>query len=263
MEEAVKDFIDLRKRPIKNNLSDIGQKAVACISYEQRLKANRKGRESPHDMLLRRRAYLEKKAKQLKQSVRHILASYAGMVGSFRPVSARYIIDKYQPHTVLDFSAGWGGRMVASLSLDVNYIGVDSNVDLEPGYTSFLSAVKDHTTAKAEMYYQPAETVDFSLLVYYDMIFTSPPYGDLEVYPGSPVYTDFMGEFLLPVVSKAWASLEPGGHMCLNMPGHMYERVKAVYGECLEVIECPIRSRTHKTKTEPVYVWRKAQVSYI
>ena len=37
---------------------------------------------------------------------------------------------KYDATRVLDFTAGWGARMVAAMALDIDYIGIDSNKSL-------------------------------------------------------------------------------------------------------------------------------------
>ena len=44
---------------------------------------------------------------------------------------AMEIYTKYQPTTVLDFCAGWGGRLVGACALNIKeYIGIEMNTDI-------------------------------------------------------------------------------------------------------------------------------------
>jgi hypothetical protein len=182
---------------------------------------------------------------------------YYGTVNQFRPSIAKYIYQRYEPSTVLDFSAGWGGRCLGAMSMGVPYIGIDSNVELKTPYREMIQ--RYDPMALVKMFFQPAETFDFSS-VKYDMIFTSPPYFMLEKYQGMPEYEsrdDFINSFFVPVVMSAWYYLSIGGHMVLNMPSAMYECLTGL-GEA-EVIEMPIKKRPGCLKTvgEKIYVWKK------
>ena len=50
----------------------------------------------------------------------------------FKAYTAKVIYDYFDKkggiNNILDFSSGWGGRMVGALSLDKNYIGIDSRI---------------------------------------------------------------------------------------------------------------------------------------
>lgn len=62
------------------------------------------------------------------QAVRNLARIYSGgRVANFRPVVARNIINRFSRNgdVVLDFSAGYGGRLLACLTLDRAYIGID------------------------------------------------------------------------------------------------------------------------------------------
>ena len=89
---------------------------------------------------------------------------------------------------VLDFTAGWGARMVAAIAGEIDYIGIDSNVNLKPGYQRILDALKPFKKSKVKLFFKKAEEVDFSKLPRYDLVFTSPPYEYLEVYESMKNY---------------------------------------------------------------------------
>ena len=46
----------------------------------------------------------------------------------FKPATAKYIYTKYNATCVLDFTAGWGGRMLGASSMDIGYVGFDTNI---------------------------------------------------------------------------------------------------------------------------------------
>ena len=99
-----------------------------------------------------------------------------------RPASAIQMYKKYKATSVLDFTAGWGARMIAAMALDIDYIGIDSNQSLKPGYDKIIKLLKPYTKSKVKMIWKEAQTVDISKLPKYDYVFTSPPYEYLEVY---------------------------------------------------------------------------------
>jgi DNA methylase len=157
------------------------------------------------------------------------------------------------------------------------YIGVDSNLTLKEPYekmTSFLNKDKTNTT-KIELYFQDALIVDYTSMVY-DMVFTSPPYYNKELYKETDTTwnkkkteEEWNETFYRPLFMKTWASLQTGGVYCLNVPLHLYEEVCVpLFGEADEAIEMKKYNRILPKKeqkqfnvgqkyTEYIYVWRK------
>ena len=76
-------------------------------------------------------------------------------VSNFRPTLARAVMERYSPagSTVLDFSAGFGGRLTGCLTLERNYIGIEPNADQVIGLRSTVSALIPlrHRRATAEI----------------------------------------------------------------------------------------------------------------
>ena len=93
-----------------------------------------------------------------------------------RAAAAIQMYKKYKATRVLDFTAGWGARMVAAMALDIDYIGIDSNKSLKPGYDKLISLLKPYTKSKIKMIYKEAQKVNMSKLGKFDSVFTSPPY---------------------------------------------------------------------------------------
>jgi hypothetical protein len=195
------------------------------------------------------------------------LYSGCGTIKAFRPLHARKLFATYNPTTVLDFSAGWGGRCLGAMSLGIDYIGFDTNIDLKPAYDAMVALYP--TKSKVAIHFQDSATVDYSKYKY-DMVFTSPPYfkktKPTERYAHMPEYkdrADFNARFLFPVVLSTYKHLQPGGVYCLNIPIDMYDDIVTVMPECTDKIPLACKSRS-KDKShlggqykEYIYVWRK------
>ena len=189
-----------------------------------------------------------------------------GSVNQFRPRIARDILQTLAPRVgILDFSAGWGGRALASLSLGIPYIGMDANPSLAPHYASIQQY---EPSVPLQMTYQPSETVDLAPLLY-DCVFTSPPYFTQETYPNMPHYPtlhDFLDRFLAPVIHSAWKYLLAPGTLALNIPDWLYAEIAPLLQlpPLSERLPMPYTSRHTKggkpsTRQEWVYVWRKLE----
>ena len=196
---------------------------------------------------------------------------YYGTVNQFRPAVARWAYCHFSPKVgILDFSAGWGGRALAAMSLGIPYIGIDANTKLESSYRRMIEFIKP--VSDITMRFQPSETVDFSEFNY-DLILTSPPYFMLEEYENMPEYGSkeaFLNKFFRVTVSNAWKSLRTGGHMALNMPHDMYMAIRDLLPPIKKRIRMMKRDRhsinaaagkkigeTKKSAHELIYIWQK------
>ena len=161
--------------------------------------------------------------KDIKGGIQNIIVSN----NQFRPFVAKVVYNYFNKHmggitTVLDFSAGWGGRMVGALSLDLDYIGIDPNISLKKSYAGILGLLKPYNKGKADLYFQYAENFDFSRLKY-DFVLTSPPYikesGNLtEIYENMKDYSkdSFYYEFLIPTIYRIMYYLPKNKFCCIN-----------------------------------------------
>jgi 16S rRNA G966 N2-methylase RsmD len=200
---------------------------------------------------------------------------YYGSISAFRPVNAAKIYLQFKPKCVLDFTMGWGGRLIgAAVSNITKYIGIDSNQSLKEPYREMTETLLTDSPMQIELRFQDALTVDYSTIGPYDMVFTSPPYYSKETYQDQPIVTtskeEWNQEFYIPLFLVTWTNLQPGGHYCLNIPQDLYETVCIpLFGQALEAIELKKYSRLlpkegvkkqtnvgHKYK-EFIYIWRK------
>lgn len=154
---------------------------------------------------------------------KHILTSYKlqhGSVSLFRPMVAKYLFTRYSPRgRVLDFCAGWGGRLLGALATPhvTSYVGIDSNSDMTPVYAAMAQL---STGTRVETICAPAETLDFGDVGPYDCVVTSPPYYGIEVYrhmPGYASYEEWIETFFYAVLRKITRHIDQDGTIIINI----------------------------------------------
>tara|TARA_R110000823_G_scaffold314277_1_gene443147 strand:- start:758 stop:1675 length:918 start_codon:yes stop_codon:yes gene_type:complete len=182
-----------------------------------------------------------------------------GAIVFFKSSTAKYVYNLFNATSVLDPTAGWGGRMLGASSLGIRYTGFDTNINLKSGYDRMI---EDLNLNNVEMIYEDCLKVDFSNLIY-DLVLTSPPYINMELYEGMPPFESdykFYNEFLIPLMDKCYKYLQPGGAMCFNISPTMFKKL------CYRNPDCTIDLRQQlgkefKTKSQDyIYVWKKPAV---
>lgn len=187
---------------------------------------------------------------------------YFGSINQFKPIIAKYIYCKYNPSSIIDISAGWGGRMLGAITInDLKYTGFDTNTELKKPYENIIKDL--NVEDRIKIIFEDSSKVDYSKYDY-DMVFTSPPYYDIETYENMPNYSTkelFNNNFLIPVITNSFKHLKNDGYYILNIPIEMYDDVIKIIGKCDEKIKLPIKKRMHeKTKyKEYIYIWKKTQ----
>lgn len=181
-------------------------------------------------------------------------------INIFRPIFAMEIYEKYKSESVLDFCAGWGGRLVGACALNLKkYIGVDINSSLKEPYSNLVEFMKNDSSTEVDMIFDDALNVDYTALEY-DTAFTSPPYYFLEKYENNVEYAskkEMNNKFYKPLFEKTYAHLKPGGHYILNINKEIYESVCLdLFGAAHEQFSLK-KSKRQNDYTEYVYVWRK------
>jgi hypothetical protein len=203
---------------------------------------------------------------------------YYGSISIFRPTIAAKLYAYLKPSCVLDFTMGWGGRLVGAVILNVpKYIGIDYNTNLEEPYKKmseyFIKNNKNqNTNTKIELYFQDALTIDYSKMDY-DMVFTSPPYYNKEIYGSKEMIyktnDEWDEKFYKPVFKATWDGLKIDGYYCLNIPQCIYDKICIpLFGEAVEMIELKKYARVLPKKEtkqlnvgqkykEFIYIWKK------
>ena len=207
-----------------------------------------------------------------------------GSIVFFKSSTAKYIYKKFNAKNVLDPTAGWGGRMLAAMSLGITYTGYDTNINMKEAYKSMMCIDEDTIYGRqftgpdgswdrclyddgtaAEMYYKNCLEGHFDPdnEHEYDLVLTSPPYGNMEIYEHmSPWKNDeaYFTEFLVPLMNKLFA--ETNCPICINVSPRIYHKLTSAltnYGirACDEEIDLRQQlGKQYKTKSQDlIYVW--------
>lgn len=295
-QEAINDFLALKKivQGTINPRSISGNKTVDWGTEKARRKTKYRNKSfiEMWDNKERRKKMLEF-AKRLKKkqpkrsivsSIRSAIDLQWGTVNTMRAAAAAQMYKKYGATRVLDFTAGWGARMIAAMALDIDYIGIDTNKALIPGYNKIIKLLKPYTKSKVKMIWKEAQKVDYSKLGKYDYVFTSPPYEYLEAYENMTNYENkgskikqpsssntikiddsakFYDEFLVPTLKKAYKYLPKNKFICLNMPDIMYDKIKKRWKAVTKKETYEIIKRTggpvgkDRRGKELIFCWKK------
>ena len=190
-----------------------------------------------------------------------------GSVVMFKSTTAKYLYQKYNATSVLDPTAGWGGRMLGAWALGIDYTGIDTNTNMKSAYDGMIEMLNNKTPAifeqpKLEMLWQSALDVDFSNIDY-DFVLTSPPYVNLEIYEHmEPWESDelFYVDFFIPLWQKCMDNIKAGGTICFNISPKMYEDAVS-FGlpvcEDEEHLKQQLGQQTGKKKQDKIYIWFK------
>lgn len=145
---------------------------------------------------------------------------------AFSPVLSKCVYDHLLPEcggSVLDPFSGWGDRSIGALGSEkvIKYQGVDCNRDLIEGYNKIKSELD--TDDKLTFTILPFE--EFKTDELYDLIFTSPPFFDFEIYSESKLqsisgkkdYSDWFTNWMAPVLKKMISFLKPRGIIAIHI----------------------------------------------
>ena len=306
--DGIVNFIELRQLKTDGqnpDMSIVGNLALDYYMESERLKTKNEQGKSQYTMWnnlnTRKRLYEDtyslkkgvlahegvyKPSEKTKEQIfgrlidRHIrggLQMSVNAVNQFKPSVAKWCYHRFKATSVMDFSAGWGGRMLGAMSLDIPYVGVDTNTSIRPQYEKILKAYEPYTKSTTSIYFQKGEDFNFSQFDY-DCVLTSPPYiadgvsrsgktKQIEDYEGMPDYdTDgFYNTFLRPTIFRAYMGMKNGGVFLLNTNQKNYEGLikRGIISKCSTQIKYPTRARAGEKKRLDTGVSQKAYGEYI
>jgi hypothetical protein len=154
---------------------------------------------------------------------------------AFKATLAKSIYIFFHAKRILDFSAGWGDRLLAAIAHKADrYLGYDPNKELQKGYQEIITLFYEKDQVKGNQKYEiiaePFESATLPENETFDLICTSPPYFDFEVYipnkqkPAEnqsivkyPKFNEWMIHFLLVSFWKAWNVLDVHGNMVIHL----------------------------------------------
>lgn len=202
-------------------------------------------------------------------------------VTNFRPAVAKAIIETYSNdhEHVLDFCAGFGGRLLGCTSLKRHYYGIDPALEQYLGNKELLKYCQDEmqlectATLKQDMAETHLEQLESSSFA---MAFSSPPYFDYEQYGFEetqshirfPNYEHWKSGFLKKIVNESHRILQSNGHLVLHIKNvrnytleeDLMELAKRKF-ELKRILQLQTVSRPYRTdvvrKFEPILIFKK------
>jgi hypothetical protein len=151
----------------------------------------------------------------------------------FRPHLAKQIILSTNKinGTLFDPCAGWGGRMLGTTSAGWNYIGCEPNVTT---YGHLLEMVDFLDISNfVTLYNCSYEDLDLSTIGKVDVVLTSPPYFDLELYSNDnsqsyikySTYSSWLDNWYLKMIKENSKILTDDGLSCYNVMNGRCENI--------------------------------------
>lgn len=222
--------------------------------------------------------------------VRLAIFEYTKESNNFRPTIALAIYQLFLPGSILDISAGWGDRLIAAIAYSSiipvkdfqRYIAFDPNVNLQPAYRQiiekFTGSIKSKQFRVIPEAFENSEPILRELGYTYDLVFSSIPYFDLELYdlgpyasPGRtkqsttryPSINTWITSFLIPAIRISAKFLRKNGYLAINMEGQfvtvLFQRFSLLSFEGLqyEGITGYQSDVPKDKKLHPIYVWRR------
>lgn len=159
-----------------------------------------------------------------------VMTGGLGNVTKYRTVTSKAIVQYFGAKRVFDPCSGWGGCMLGTLAAgsDTSYSGCEPDPNTCTGLLNILSdpAIPDSATDRAEIWNEPAEKVlpIVQTEEKYDMILTSPPYFNLELYTSGeqsttiyPTWDEWVTKWLKPLILGCLQCLKPSGTSCYSV----------------------------------------------
>ena len=131
---------------------------------------------------------------------------------------------------MLDMSAGRGARMIACAAMEINYLGIDPCECTHEKYPLMKKFVKFCGSKSYVHFIRSGFEEDWIMPGFFkgkkfDLMFSSPPYFDLEIYENNDKQSidrfssleNWLENFLKVCMRKILSLLRPGGIMALNI----------------------------------------------
>ena len=141
----------------------------------------------------------------------------------YRPQMMKLACMKYNAETVLDPCAGWGGRMLGAVSAGCKYYAFEPNTTTYDNLQKLINFLGIQN--RVQIICDDARNMNNYNLPNVDLVLTSPPYFDLEVYTHEDTqsitncdnYDNWCETFLKPIIEKSLAHLMAKGVSCWNV----------------------------------------------
>jgi hypothetical protein len=278
--ELIRDLDNLKEFDATTNANNFaGNPFLYHYQFRNLLKCRRKDGKTIHDIYADKPEWdklvdsARKRNRGGRTAAGNIFECFRINLGSvvmFKSTTAKYLYKKYNAKSVLDPTAGWGGRMLGAWALGINYTGIDTNVEMIPAYDDMVTFLNEQNAfgnslfeedhGELKMIWQSCLDVDFSEIDY-DFVLTSPPYINLEIYEHMEEWSSdemFYKGFFIPLWQECVDNIKEGGHVCFNISPKMYEdALKHGLKPCddEEDLKQQLGQQKGKKKQDKIYIW--------
>jgi hypothetical protein len=233
-DELTEEFLRLRNARLELKRSNVGYKCSNAFFQEERMNSSSLTKLNGLDFWRANKEYIKEYARSKNRTDLFTVIQFLNHIPSqFPPSVAAYLYVRFRARHVLDPFAGWGDRCLAAMALNIDYTGIDSNLDLAPCFRSMVNYYPHDSSVS--MFFDSFENVDTATLDF-DFVLSSPPFWELsgalsEVYEHMPNkdYSSFIrlfGKFIKRYRKKAVC--------CFYMPKHMAEDLEVKYSGRME-----------------------------
>ena len=166
-----------------------------------------------------------------KSELRRMLTMTAGLgnVTKYRTITSKAIVEFFQAKRIVDPCTGWGGRLLGTLaSQDTKYVGCEPDPQTAEALRQILAdpAISATIRARGQIIEKPAEValLEITQMPKFDMILTSPPYFNLEIYTAGEqsiskwtTWDLWISEWYKPLILGYLTCLKEGGVSCWSV----------------------------------------------
>ena len=145
------------------------------------------------------------------------------MCTNFRTTIILSLLKFFKVKRYLDPSAGWGDRLIGAIAYGCDYTGVDPSVCMNQVYHQIIKELVPKSQQDRYKIIQSGFEVVEVENNYYDLVFTSPPFFDFEIYESNNAQSisqfntldKWLNGFLYKLIEKSYNALIVGGHLGL------------------------------------------------
>jgi hypothetical protein len=170
------------------------------------------------------------------EEIDEIIYKNIRMCTNFNVTIVISVLKFFKPERYLDFSSGWGDRLIGAMAYGCEYTGVDPSECMQSKYKEMIEFFKPREKDRYTVHQKRFEKFKVQK-DYYDLVFTSPPFFDLEVYENVSSQSikqfntlkKWKKNFLFPAVKNSYKALKRGGHLALYVGDYVKNGKKYYY----------------------------------
>lgn len=208
------------------------------------------------------------------QEIDQLIYKNIRMCTNFNVTIVISVLKFFKPERYLDFSSGWGDRLIGAMAYGCEYTGVDPSECMQPKYKEMIRFFKPKEQDRYIVHQKGFEKFKVKKN-YYDLVFTSPPFFDLEVYENVSTQSinqfntleKWKKNFLFPAVKKSYKALRKEGHLAIYVNDYIKDGKKYYYVRDMRKVINKLGMEYLGTfnwvnvegskKIRDIYVWKK------